>query len=81
MVKVISKTGSMAQAFLLLSALLSGSGIVRADNPIVQDIYTADPAPVVYDGRVYLFTGHDNDGSTTYNMTDWRLFSSTTMVN
>ncbi|KAF4993775.1 hypothetical protein FGRMN_6249 [Fusarium graminum] len=81
MVNVISKTGSMAQAFLLLSTLLSGSGITRADNPIVQDIYTADPAPVVYDGRVYLFTGHDNDGSTTYNMTDWRLFSSADMVN
>jgi hypothetical protein len=30
-----------------------------ADNPIIQTIYTADPAPLVYNGRVYLYTGHD----------------------
>ena len=36
----------------------------RADNPIVQTIYTADPAPLVYNGRVYLYTGHDEDNST-----------------
>ncbi|KAF7514944.1 hypothetical protein G7054_g14872 [Neopestalotiopsis clavispora] len=53
----------------------------RADNPVVQDIYTADPAPLVYNDRVYLFTGHDEDNSTTYDMRDWRLFSSADMVN
>jgi arabinoxylan arabinofuranohydrolase len=53
----------------------------RADNPIVQTIYTADPAPLVYNGRVYLYTDHDEDGSTTYNMKDWRVYSSDDMVN
>ncbi|CVL11515.1 probable endo-1,4-beta-xylanase [Fusarium proliferatum] len=66
---------------LLVSTLLGLTGLALADNPIVQDIYTADPAPMVYNGRVYLFTGHDNDGSTDFNMTDWRLFSSADMVN
>ncbi|MDG4785321.1 family 43 glycosylhydrolase [Micromonospora sp. WMMD1102] len=53
----------------------------RADNPIVQTIYTADPAPLVHQGRVYLYTGHDEDGSTYFTMRDWRVFSSADMVN
>ncbi|GHJ43747.1 hypothetical protein Cs7R123_10890 [Catellatospora sp. TT07R-123] len=53
----------------------------RADNPIVQHIYTADPAPLVYNGRVYLYTGHDEDASTYFTMRDWRVWSSADMVN
>ncbi|WP_228986509.1 family 43 glycosylhydrolase [Micromonospora sp. DH13] len=53
----------------------------HADNPIVQTIYTADPAPLVHNGRVYLYTGHDEDGSTYFTMKDWRVFSSADMVN
>src|SRR5690242_18648892 len=53
----------------------------RADNPIVQTIYTADPAPLVYNGKVYLYADHDEDNSTNYTMKDWRVYSSTDMVN
>ncbi len=53
----------------------------RADNPIVQHVYTADPAPLVHNGRVYLYTGHDEDGSTSFVMKDWRVWSSADMVN
>ncbi|MEV4396519.1 glycoside hydrolase family 43 protein [Nonomuraea sp. NPDC049607] len=53
----------------------------RADNPIIQTVYTADPAPLVHNGRVYLYTGHDEDGSTWFTMKDWRVWSSTDMVN
>ncbi|MER5606359.1 family 43 glycosylhydrolase [Micromonospora tulbaghiae] len=53
----------------------------RADNPIVQTIYTADPAPLVYNNRVYLYTGHDEDNSTWFTMKEWRVFSSDDMVN
>ncbi|MFC7549416.1 family 43 glycosylhydrolase [Plantactinospora sp. GCM10030261] len=60
-------------------ALLPGAA--RADNPIVQHIYTADPAPLVHNGRVYLYTGHDEDGSTYFTMREWRVFSSADMVN
>ena len=48
---------------------------VQADNPIVQHIYTADPAPIVHYGRLYLYTGHDEDGSTTFTMREWRVWS------
>lgn len=72
----------MTATSLVLMLVVGLLGIVaRADNPIVQTIYTADPAPLVYDGRVYLYTGHDEDGSTTFNMRDWHVFSSTDMVN
>jgi arabinoxylan arabinofuranohydrolase len=53
----------------------------HADNPIIQTIYTADPAPLVYNGRVYLYTGHDEDNSTYFTMKDWRVWSSADMVN
>ncbi|GIF63883.1 hypothetical protein Ais01nite_19180 [Asanoa ishikariensis] len=52
-----------------------------ADNPIIQTIYTADPAPIVHNGRVYLYTGHDEDGSTYFTMKEWRVYSSADMVN
>ncbi|GLI78188.1 hypothetical protein PoHVEF18_006495 [Penicillium ochrochloron] len=69
------------RSLLCLSALLGGSKLAGADNPIIQTIYTADPAPVVHDGRLYCFTDHDLPNSTFFNMTDWRLFSTTDMVN
>ena len=47
----------------------------------MQTIYTADPAPLVYNGRVYLYTGHDEDGSTYFTMKEWRVWSSADMVN
>ncbi|WCN84645.1 family 43 glycosylhydrolase [Micromonospora sp. LH3U1] len=56
-------------------------GAAKADNPIVQHIYTADPAPLVHNGRVYLYTGHDEDGSTYFTMREWRVWSSADMVN
>jgi hypothetical protein len=68
-------------ALLLLSTLLSHVNVASADNPFVQTIYAPDPAPIVYNGRMYVFTGHDEDGSTTFNMNDWRLFSSSDMAN
>jgi len=52
-----------------------------ADNPIVQTIYTADPAPMVYNDIFYMYTGHDEDGSGWFNMKDWRCFSTTDMAN
>lgn len=51
-----------------------------ADNPIVQTLYTADPAPMVYNNTVYLYTGHD-EGGRFFTMNDWQCFSSKDMVN
>lgn len=53
----------------------------KAQNPIVQTIYTADPAPLVYNDTLYLYTGHDEDKSTWFTMKDWRCYSTTDMLN
>lgn len=52
-----------------------------AQNPIIQTNYTADPAPMVYNGKVYLYTSHDEDESTWFTMNDWKLYTTEDMVN
>lgn len=52
-----------------------------AADPVVQTKFTADPAPMVSDGVVYLYTGHDEDDATHFLMRDWECYSSTDMVN
>ena len=72
---------AIAWTLCLLVVMTAAPTAARADNPIVQTIYTADPAPLVYNGRVYLYTGHDEDNSTWFTMKDWRVWSSADMVN
>ena len=52
-------------------------------NPIITDVHTADPAALVHDGTVYLYTGHDEapENENRYVMKEWLCFSSTDMVN
>lgn len=51
--------------------------------PIVQTKYTADPAPMVYNDTIFLYTSHDEDDAQKYGfkMQNWLLFTSTDMVN
>jgi arabinoxylan arabinofuranohydrolase len=67
-------------AVAAVAALCSGIA-ARAENPIIQTNFTADPAPMVYNGTVYLYTSHDEDDATGFKMKDWRLYTSTDMVN
>ncbi len=53
----------------------------HANMPLVQTRFTADPAPVVIDGKVYLYTTHDNDGARGFQMFDWLLYVSDDLVN
>jgi len=53
----------------------------NAQNPIIQTKYTADPAPMVYNDTVFLYTGHDEDDATGFKMLNWMLYTSTDMVN
>lgn len=64
---------------LLSATLLSGAAI--AQNPVVQTCFTTDPAPMVSGDRLYIFTGHDEDGADFFWMNEWRLFSTADMVN
>jgi len=53
----------------------------HSQNPIVQTIFTADPAPMVYRDTLFLYTGHDEDKSTWFVMKNWHVFATTDMVN
>jgi len=66
---------------LALAAVAAGVSICQAENPVVQTSFTADPAPMVYSGTVYLYTGHDEDDATGFKMLDWKLYTSIDMVN
>lgn len=53
----------------------------NAQNPLIQTKYTADPAPLVYNDTLFLYTGHDEDDAFGFKMQNWLLYSSTDMVN
>ena len=52
-----------------------------AQNPFVQTWCTSDPAPMVHNGTMYVYTGHDEDGADFFWMQEWRVYSTQDMVN
>ncbi|MFD1217440.1 MULTISPECIES: glycoside hydrolase family 43 protein [Microbulbifer] len=61
----------------------AAAATTQAANPAITEVLTADPAAMVYDDTVYLYTGHDEakDNKSFYEMHKWLVFSSTDMVN
>jgi arabinoxylan arabinofuranohydrolase len=55
--------------------------VCLGENPIIQTHFSPDPAPMVYNGTVYIYTGDDIPGTSFFYMTKWRVSSSTDMVN
>lgn len=51
-------------------------------NPIITDVYTADPAALVVGDTVFLYTGHDEakPPKEFYEMHEWLCFSTTDMI-
>ncbi|MFA9388428.1 MAG: family 43 glycosylhydrolase [Prolixibacteraceae bacterium] len=56
---------------------------IQAANPVITKLFTADPAAMVYNDTVYLYTGHDEApaGGNAYVMNNWQVFSSSDMEN
>ncbi len=51
-------------------------------NPIITHKYTADPAAIVKNGTLWLYTGHDFEGGQKgYKMKDWCVFSTKDLIN
>jgi arabinoxylan arabinofuranohydrolase len=67
----------------ILGTVICAALTINAQNPIVQTYFTADPAPMVHDGTVYVYTSHDEDSTVNnfFTMYDWRCYSSKDMVN
>jgi arabinoxylan arabinofuranohydrolase len=66
---------------MLATILLAAATAAHAANPITTKIFTADPAALVDEGRVYLYVGHDEApaGGKEYLMNEWKVFSSCDM--
>ncbi|WKL58747.1 glycoside hydrolase family 43 protein [Asticcacaulis sp. ZE23SCel15] len=52
---------------------------VPGSNPIIRDIFSADPAALVVGDKVYLYVGRDVSTAERYNMPDWLAYSTTDM--
>lgn len=60
---------------------------VAEGNPLITDKFTADPAPMVHDGTLYLYVGHDEyyegqdsaSGGREFNITEWLCYSTIDM--
>lgn len=66
---------------LVMSLSTLFASVAIAQHPIITTKYTADPAPMVYQDTVYLYTTHDEDNADGFMMKDWLLYTSTDMVN
>ena len=79
----MKKIAKRSAAMLLTASLLTSAAplAASAENPVVQTIYTADGAPMVWNDTFYLFTGHDEDNADYFTMNDWRCYSSKDMKN
>lgn len=63
---------------LLVGTMLASS---RGNYIVYTQRYTADPAPLVFNNRVYMYTSHDGASQRGWDMTDYVAMSSDDMVN
>jgi|SRR5450432_1482239 beta-xylosidase len=65
----------------LKNRLLTDS-LPPSGNPVIREKYTTDPAAIVYNNTVFLYTGHDEapPGVQDYVMHDWLCYSSVDLV-
>lgn len=68
--------------FVLTSSAYGQTSFVSGENPIFRNSFTADPAPLVHNGRLYIYVGKDEakDGE-LFTMTAWLCYSTTDMKN
>lgn len=73
----------MKKLICAIGVTLAVSANAGVQLPIIQTNYTADPAPMVFNDTIYLYTSHDEDDAEGYGfkMQDWLLYTSTDMVN
>ena len=69
--------------FLLLITSQAMAQLIELPNgnPIIKNKFTADPAAMVSNGKIYIYTGHDEapNREQRYVMNDWLVFSSSDM--
>lgn len=77
----------LALAAISFACAGSQKSFVADGNPLIKDKFTADPAPMVHNGRLYLYVGHDEyyegqdgaSGGREFNITEWLCYSTKDM--
>jgi len=60
-----------------MPACLLAADPAPGSNPVLRDVHTADPAPLVVGDTVYLYVGHDEaKGNDFFLMKEWLAYSS-----
>lgn len=68
-------------------AQTAGKQFTFESNPVFRDHFTADPAPMVWGDRLYVYVGHDEwyegqdqaNGGKEFNITEWLCYSTEDM--
>ena len=60
-------------------ALLMCSLFVNAQNPIINDRYSADPSARVFGNTLWLYPSHDKDDALSFSMEDYHAYSTVDM--
>lgn len=77
-----AKWGGVPESLLTPSDATDRYHFTQNGNPLITYKYTADPAAIVENDTLWLFTGHDYAaGQKGYKMKDWCVFSTTDMQN
>ena len=72
----------MKRTVITFIAFAAAYAAALAQNPCIHHLYTADPAPVVYEGNDSLYVYVDIDeGGSFYTMNEWRVYSTCDLVN
>ena len=67
---------------LLIATFISTISVAQNPLNFGSTIKTADPSGHVWkDGRMYLYTSHDEECQTDFYMKDWHVFSSVDLIN
>ncbi|XVV15351.1 family 43 glycosylhydrolase [Actinoplanes sp. CA-131856] len=67
----------------VITAVAAVATPVRAANPVITSIYTADPAPLVVGNTLYVYAGRDEApaGTNNFVMREWHVLTSTDAQN
>ena len=84
--KLIKKVITMVSATAVTAASITVMpSVVKAENPVVQTMYTADPAPLVVGDTMYVYTTRDDLRESCIDdwsyMNEWRCFATKDMIN
>lgn len=83
--RIFKKAVTMMSVMAVAATSVTVPSLVKAENPVVQTMYTADPAPLVVGDTMYVYTTRDDLKESCIDdwsyMNEWRCFATKDMIN